>query len=334
MLEQFSIDEIAESICSAGFLPLDPFIGYRDAGKTYVREGNRRLATIQLLLQPDLTPQRFAKAWDGFRSRLSTACIAAMREITVLVYADRRNANVLAYVGYRHVNGVLPWEAEEKAAFIADLLEHEGLKWSYDDVARKIGSKRGYVEKLYVAHRLIEQARDQDIPGTVQMRSAFGVLTRALQSPGIASFLGIEFPNDPKKSERPCKRTKRDLEDFVRWTFGTDEVKPIVEDSRDLTKWGQTLDSQESVRYLRTAKDPRFERAYAKSGGLREGLVDALMAASDYLAEAVPLVRQHKDEDDVRRGVDRCTDYLTQILAHFPEIAKQQGLEVRVAPPS
>jgi len=331
MLEQFSIDEIAESICSAGFLPLDPFIGYQEQNKTYMLEGNRRLATIKLLLQPELTPPRFARAWDAFRGRLRPECKAAMKKINVLVYKDRRDATVLSYVGFRHVNGVLPWQAEEKAAFIANLLEDKNLRWSYDEVARKIGSKRAYVEKLYVAHRLIEQATDEEVPGTARMRSAFGVLTRALQSPGVVKFLGVEFPNDPKKSSRPCTKPKRDLEDFVRWTFGTEDVKPVVEDSRDLTKWGQALESQESVRYLRTAKDPRFERAYAKSGGLREGLIDALLAASDYLAEAVPLVRQHKGEEDVQRGVGRCADYLAQILVHFPSIAEQQGLEVRVA---
>ena len=160
------------------------------------------------------------------------------------------------------------------------------------------------------------------------------MLTRALQSPGIQKFLGVKFPNDPKKSVRPCTASKRNLEDFVRWTFGTEDAKPVLEDSRDLTKWGQTLDSSEAVRYLRTAKDPRFERAYAKSGGIRESLVDALMGASDLLQESVPLVRGHKQDDDVRRSVERCTDYLVQILRHFPKIAKRQGLELHDAPAS
>ena len=182
-----------------------------------------------------------------------------------------------------------------------------------------------------MAHRLTEQAKDNDVRGALKMRSSFGVLTRALQSPGVTGFLGIEFPRDPKKSARPCKKPKRDLDDFVRWTFRTEDAKPVLEDSRDLTKWGQTLAPKESVRYLRTAKDPRFDRAYAKSGGLREGLVDALMGASDLLAESVPLVRQHKSEEDVQRGVERCADYLSQILLHFLEIAKQYWPELRDA---
>ncbi len=331
MLERFAIDEIAESICSAGFLPLDPFIGHSEGAETRILEGNRRLATIKLLLQADLTPPRYSKTWDAYRKRVSQDSIKKMQKIPVSVYGDRRDANVLAYVGYRHVNGVLSWEAEEKAAFIAQLLEDKSIRWSYSDIASKIGSKPAYVEKLYVAHRLAEQAKDRDVPGASDMRSSFGVLTRALQSPGVQRFLGIEFPHDPKKSRRPFKKPKRDLEDFVRWTFGTKDAKPVLEDSRDLTRWGQILDSKDAVRYLRTAKDPRFDRAYAKSGGLKEGLVDALMGASDRLQESVPLVRGHKQDDDVRSSVEKCTDYLVQILRHFPEIAKRQGLELHDA---
>ncbi len=332
MLERFAIEEIAESICSAGFLPMDPFIGFDDGNKTVILEGNRRLATIKLLLTPTLAPERFARTWKAYAARLSNASRQMMSHLSVMVYHDRRNASVLSYIGYRHVNGVMSWEAEEKAAFIASLIEDKTVKWSYSDIANKLGSKPTYVEKLYVAHRLIEQAKEEQIPGHEIMRSQFGVLTRSLQSRGIPQFLGIEFPGDPTKSRRPATTSKRDLQDFVQWTFGTEDVKRILEDSRDLTKWGQTLASQESVRYLRTAKDPRFERAYAKSGGLKEGLVDSLLAASDALADAVPLVRQHKKEEDVQRGIERCTDYLSQILAHFPEIAQRQGVELRDAP--
>src|SRR3989304_493678 len=265
MLEVFSIHEIAESICSAGFLPVDPFIGYRDGGSVYVLEGNRRVATLQLLLRPELAPPRFAKTWQEFRDRLDDSAISKFKRIPILVYADRRDAGIIAYIGYRHVNGFLPWDAQEKAAYIARLIEDKGIGWTYKEIADRIGSKPSYVEKLYVAHRLIEQSNSADVPGTENMRNKFGVLTRALQSPGVNRFLELDFPNDPKKSRKPSGKPNRELEDFVRWTFGIgDEVKPVLEDSRDLTKWGQILDSDDAVRYLRASKDPRFERAFSK----------------------------------------------------------------------
>lgn len=70
MLQRFAIDEIAESICSAGFLPLDPFVGYQSKKGIVVLVGNRRLATLKLLLDRDLCPTRFRERWDALRKRL------------------------------------------------------------------------------------------------------------------------------------------------------------------------------------------------------------------------------------------------------------------------
>ena len=108
-MSNFEIAEIAESICSAGFLPLDPFIGHEQDGSTYILEGNRRLAAIKLLLNPDLAPVEFRKTWTAFSSRLSSDSREAMEQISVLVYTDRRNADLLSYIGYRHVNGVISY---------------------------------------------------------------------------------------------------------------------------------------------------------------------------------------------------------------------------------
>src|SRR6185436_11126732 len=163
--ERFEITEIAESICSAGFLPIDPFIGYQEDGKTILLEGNRRLATIKLLLDPSLAPTRYKRVWEDFSQRVSQASRDQMGRLTELVYASRHDANVLAYIGYRHVNGVMSWAAEEKAAFIAGLVEDKNTRWSYEDIAHRLGSKPRYIEKLYVAHRLIEQAKSSEVPG-------------------------------------------------------------------------------------------------------------------------------------------------------------------------
>ena len=330
MLDRFAINEIAESICTAGFVPLDPFIGYRADSKVIILEGNRRLATLQLLLDPALTPDRYKNAWANFRRRLSEKTRDAIKRISVLVYPTRKSPEVLAYIGYRHASGIMGWDAEEKAAFIAQLVEDN--KWSYEEIANTIGSKAAYVEKLYVSHRLIEQAKQDGVAGSDVMRNSFGVLTRAMQSPGVTRFLGVRFPHDPRKSHKPATAPKRDVEDFVRWTFGTADVKPVLEDSRDLTKWGQILSSTESVRYLRSADDPRFDRAYSRSGGLMQGLVDALLAAADRLSEAVPLVRQHRESADVKAAVARCADYMAQVLTYFPEEAEAQGLKLKDAP--
>jgi hypothetical protein len=160
------------------------------------------------------------------------------------------------------------------------------------------------------------------------MRDKFGILLRLIQASNVRNFLRIDLPGDPKKSQKPVQKTGRDFEDFVRWAFGTDTHKKILEDSRDITRYGQILASEESVRYLRASDDPSFERAYEKSGGRREGLVDNLYGAEVRLEEAVPLVREYRNDKTVINGVRRCTSYMVQILQYFPAVQKSEGLNV------
>jgi hypothetical protein len=329
LLEQHNLEEIAESICAGGFVPLDPFIVVRESGKLTMVEGNRRLAVIQLFLKPELTPPRYQHEWDDFRSRISTETIDSMKRIQVWLYPDRKALEVVSYVGYRHVTGIKEWDTEQRAQYAADLIEDKNGDWTYSRVADVMGTKAAYVEKLYVAHRICEQALSDEIDGAERMRDKFGILLRLIQASNVRSFLGIDLPGDPKKSQKPVRKTGRDFEDFVRWAFGTEEHKKILEDSRDITKYGQILASEESVRYLRASDDPSFERAYEKSGGRREGLVDNLFGAEVRLEEAVPLVREYRSDNAVINGVRRCTSYMVQILRYFPTVQKSEGLNVQ-----
>src|SRR3989304_2733393 len=61
MLERFSIHEIAESICSAGFLPLDPFIGYQNGLLVNGVIDREKGVIIQELNLYEVAPPRFAK---------------------------------------------------------------------------------------------------------------------------------------------------------------------------------------------------------------------------------------------------------------------------------
>jgi len=331
LLEQHNLEEIAESICAGGFVPLDPFIVIRDKGKLIMIEGNRRLAVIQLFLKPALTPARYAREWDDFRSRVSPKALSEMRRIQVWLYQDRKALELVSYIGYRHVTGIKEWDTEQRAAYAAQLIEDTSGDWTYRRVAEVMGTKPAYVEKLYVAHRMCEQAFGSEIDGADRMRDKFGILLRLIQAGNVRTFLGINLPGDPKKSRKPVTKPERDFQDFIRWGFGTEAHKKILEDSRDITKYGQILASEESVRYLRASNEPSFERAYEKSGGRKEGLVDNLYGAEVRLEEAVPLVREYREDKAVANGVRRCASYMVQILRYFPAVQKAEGLTVQDA---
>jgi len=325
MIERFKIEEIAESIIAAGYLPFDPLIGLRENNSVTILEGNRRIAAIQLLLEPMRAPEKHRDKWLALNRRLSKTVQSDLANLEVEVHKNRNDFNVRAYIGFRHVTGVLKWPSLEKASFIAELIDKD--KWTYDQVAERLGSYPRHIEKHYVAYKLVEQSDDLEIEGTKQMEDSFGVLLRALQAGGISDFLGLKYPNNPRASQRPIPKNKiSNLKVFVPWTFGTEETARILPDSRDLTKWGKILNSPAALGYLRRTPQPSFDRAWAKCGGQVESLAESLYTAADRLEESVALVPLHKNDEEVREAITLCTRFLIQILGNFPEICQAEGL--------
>lgn len=313
--DRFKLLELGASIVESGYVPFDPLVGARDAdGAVVVLEGNRRIAALKLLLGPDAAPFRHRKTWSSLADRLTPTKRKDLDPVGVRVFQSRTDADVSSYIGFRHVTSVLKWPALEKAAYIARMVEDQG--WTYEEVARRLGSKGAHVEKHYIAYRFVAQAREAEIPGHENIERSFGVLLRALQAGGISEFLGIEYPRDPKKSLTPVSLEEKAVEvkNFVAWTFGTEEQDRVLPESRRLTEWGKILQDPKAYRYLKTAARPSFERAWQKCGGEAESLIDGLWQAANRLEEAVPIVGEHAKNEEVLEAVSECERFLKQVV--------------------
>ena len=320
LIDRFKLEELAESILSSGYLTFDPLVGFpsdADAAKVVIAEGNRRVATLKLLLDPDLAKdhKQYAK-WKDFANRLSRDQKRQISQVPVEVFDARDDHKLSAFIGFRHVTGVLKWPAYEKAGFISALVEDHD--WDFKRVADRLGSYAKHVERHHVAYTIVRQAHARGVPGSTRMDSRFGVLLRALNSPGINRFLAVEYTGAPQRN--PVQADEDRFREFVEWTFGTDELKPVVSDSRQLSKWGQILESPTAVRYLRNAEKPSFDRAWQKSGGEAQSVGDSMHTAAYKLEEIVALVSEHKTNEDVVEGARRCARFMSQILEHFPNV--------------
>ena len=324
MLRRFRIGEVAESIVSRGYVPFDPIVCWREGSDVTVREGNRRVTALKLLLNPDLAPDRFRDQWRKL-AQDAAGVSDSFQEIEVIIVPRRDLDEVLAYIGFRHVSGAMQWPAYEKAAFIAHLVDSK--RWPYREVARRIGSRRDAVERHYVAYRLIQQAFSAGCDGADNMRNAFGVLMRALNAPGARRFLKLEYPGKPSLSKNPAKAAAN-LDNFVTWTFGTEDVAPVLGDSRQLTAWGRVLDSTAAVKYLTTTARPRLERALFKAGGEEESVEESLIAAAGRLEEALPHVKAYRKSEEVQKAIDSCAYFMAQILVFFPDAGEPHGLRI------
>lgn len=316
MLDRFKIEEVAESIIAAGWLEQDPLIAVEEADDTLVIEGNRRLTAVKLLVEPSLAPTNRQSRWRALSAAVSDETRDAIKRLRVRIYPGRDDPAVSAYIGFRHVTGVLPWPAMEKASYIARLAS---TGTSYQEMAEKLGSYPRHMVRHHLAFQLVEQAESWEIEGSKQMGDSFGVLLRALQTDGIPAFIGVEASNDSAANIDPVPAERKDdFSDFVRWTFGTDMRVRVLPESRELTRWGKILQSPAAVRYLRNTDKPKFDLAWARSGGESESIADSMWKAAYLLSDVIPLLPDHKSDEAILEAAKEINRYMRQINLTLP----------------
>lgn len=119
-----------------------------------VVEGNRRLAALKYL-RDAYEGHPVSSKWEEISA--SAEPPAHLFDQVPYLLVDSRE-DVQAFLGFRHVTGIKQWDADEKAAFIAKLIDEQGL--TYEQVMRKIGSKTPAVRRHYIAYRTLLQIED------------------------------------------------------------------------------------------------------------------------------------------------------------------------------
>ena len=318
MVRHFKVEELADSIAASGFLQKDPLVAYRRGDRVTVREGNRRIAALKALRDQAMLPASYRARFAELKSRMDPPLAQSLDRVTVEVYASIDDVAVDAYVGFRHVTGPLPWQPEQKARFVADMIERH--HWSFREIASRLGSYPRHVERLYVAYRTLRQAREDEVPGADQI--SLGVLVRALQTKGVSEYLGIRYTGNPAAETRPIADDHAtQLREFVLWAFGTDEKKPVLGDSRELTLLGDVLASIEAVEYLRSSESPDLEVAHRRAGGGKELVLRGFIAAAQKLEEIAAWVPEVAKEVGVEDVAVRCGRRLVTIARDVPPLA-------------
>ena len=321
MMREWVLDELALSYLeSGGFWSHEPLIVVKESlyGETclVVVEGNRRLAALKALeLARDGHP--LSNKWTSMLEELSIPLQLFKRIPYVL--ADSR-ADIQAFLGFRHVTGIKPWDADEKAGFIATLIDEQGM--SYQQVARKIGSKTPAVRKHYVAYRVLLQSEDtvEDFdPQKADKR--FAVLYMTLATSGAQKYLHIDLSAQPDIAQRPVPDEHLDnLAHFCRWLFGTSTIPHIITDTRYVADFGRILESPEAVKYLETTKRPKFEFAFRISGGDEVETIRYITEAADNVELALMRAHAFKTSTKLQAEVERLGEDTMQLLNTFPSI--------------
>lgn len=154
-----NVTDLMLSIAETGYSDAEPLLVVQDdEGKYVVVEGNRRLAALKLLNNPNLTDIRV----KIINEIIENAQAEIPQEVPCVVYQNRNS--ILDYLGYRHITGVKDWGPLEKARYLEQLyelhIEEAGINNIYKKLAKMIGSKAGYVKNLHMALKLYDLAND------------------------------------------------------------------------------------------------------------------------------------------------------------------------------
>jgi len=238
LYEKEELTELAVSMCDNGFFTHEPLLVWKAAagGEDFtVLEGNRRLATLKILLADPIAEDI---QFDGLT--LTPERRGALQQVPCVEVAGR--AEILSFLGFRHIEGPRPWSPEAKARYIVDAVDQtvqHGSPRPFHDVGRRIGSNTPGVRNLYVALKILRVARDEhglDVNPVLDRR--FGFWQRCMNSPEIRQFIGFESADDIHEIEASLKKLKR--EEFRQVL---DDVRPggRLTDSRDITEYGKVL---------------------------------------------------------------------------------------------
>lgn len=251
MLENEALVELMVAIGEKDYFYGEPLLVVEATSKNgsyIVVEGNRRLAAIQLLNNPDLAPIRANAVYDA-----SSSTKHKPRNLPVVVFPNR-NA-ILDYLGYRHITGIQRWDSLAKAKYLEQLakrIKGEYSQKKFQSLARAIGSRWDTVAKLLTGLELFKEIKRNDFFDIKNLRAGesefdFALLTTALGYSGILEFLDLQGATDPTLTGL----NKNHLKELTLWVFQEENGNTKLGESRNLKKLNRVVVHPEALTLFR-----------------------------------------------------------------------------------
>ena len=245
--ETMDVREVLMSIEASGFFPHEALIVAQEGDKDVVIEGNRRLAAVKILQNPD--------QFKELAPKVPTLDKNKHRNLDKLpvVFSTRQDA--WQYLGFKHVNGPAKWTSYAKSQYIADV--HREMGVPLEEIAKQIGDTHRTAQRLYRGLMIIEQAERMKVfDREDRWNSHFSVshLYTGIDYPGMSEFVGIKSENEEAKEPVPTEK-RRELEELFLWLYGSrkKEIQPLIRSQNpDLRNLDRVLGDKEALAALRS----------------------------------------------------------------------------------
>lgn len=317
LLARFDPEPIGRSIVEYGFFASEPLIVFPSGDDYIVAEGNRRLVALKLLLEAPLRETVDAgAAWEKLAARLQEdqERVEQLSAIPCQIVPDREAAAPI--IGYRHIVGILKWDAFEKAAYVVRLLR-EGEGKSFEEAADLTGETPRRVKRYLRDWLAIEQAAKADID-VDRPREEFGRWERAMNARGVREYIDATSPTELEPStDTAYQADDEQMEKLLSFLYGeTDGPDRLFTDTRRIDEFSVALQSEDGRRILEEERD--LESAFEAAGGRRDYVLKGLSKALSGLQQARGDYPDYAEDEEVKAAVES----IREELDHLSEAAQ------------
>jgi len=294
LAEIAALDELVLSICTNTFIPLEPLIVHGpDHGPYTVIEGNRRLASIKLINDPDLAEEvgiRVPEVTDAVRASIAK----------LPVYRVNDPSEAREFIGFKHINGPQRWDAYAKARYVTDWYRDANGAITIDVIADKMGDNNQTLRAYIYAVLMLDQAEaakvwDKSDRPPVRGRFGFSHLYTAITRVEFQKFLGMTEGWSSTPSFTPIKKKYLPaLAETLTYLYGSKSAAraPLIKSQNpDLKDLGAALVNDNAIQVLRNGGSLDEARDAMKDAS--SAFEDALIAANLRLNRALGLMTRY-----------------------------------------
>lgn len=192
LIEHEQIERLANKIVEKGFICHDPIYVVKENDRYVVAEGNRRVAALQCLFDPNLVSNPIKrKGFEKLKNKFGSDLI---EKVDVYVAPSRRDIeNVLFEL---HAEGKLQWSRQQKNKFIAEIGITSGE--SIENIADRFNVKPSEIQDSVQEYLIEKYFTEIGLPTNIEnkvLQEKFNIstLSRLLNASTFKTYTGFKI---------------------------------------------------------------------------------------------------------------------------------------------